>query len=263
MVLRAMIIELEKGSRGTDSSQKAPGSTEALPDTGNNECSRPGMVKDEQPLLHIAAHEINRPAFPIVLCSPRFLVAFMGLFGLNSIGCGFDGVLAPYINDEFDLNAIHAAPPDDCSSNVPRSYIWCPNQSIRHEVAYSWWLVDRCSESHPLETDCVWRKFAIREACNIALLCGCSFGSSNAAAAGQDLEGDRSDRGSEPGCLWAIRSILSGVWANEYCNRRWWLGRTALRCVRSCVVGLGSDVSVNGSLELNHACLRNFLGERQ
>lgn len=106
MILRAMIIQPEKRSHGTSPSQKALGSIESPPD---DERLEPGTGTDEQPLLPIAAHETNRHAFSILLCSPRFLVAVMSLFVLNTIGCGFDGVLAPYINDAFGLNAMHAA----------------------------------------------------------------------------------------------------------------------------------------------------------
>lgn len=106
MILRVMIIEPEKRSRGTSPSQFALCSVEAPPD---DERLRPGTGTDEQPLLPIAAHETNRQAFSILLCSPRFLVAVMSLFVLNTIGCGFDGVLAPYINDAFGLDAMHAA----------------------------------------------------------------------------------------------------------------------------------------------------------
>ena len=106
MILCTMIILPEKRSHGTSPSQKTLGSIEAPPDAERLE---PGTGTDEQPLLPIAAHETNRHAFSILLCSPRFLVAVMSLFVLNTIGCGFDGVLAPYINDAFGLNAMHAA----------------------------------------------------------------------------------------------------------------------------------------------------------
>ena len=109
LILRVMIIEPEERIRGTNLSQKASGSIEAPPEFGTDERLQPETETDEQPLLPIATHEFNRHAFSILLCSPRFLVAVMSLFVLNNIGCGFDGVLAPYINDAFGLNAMHAA----------------------------------------------------------------------------------------------------------------------------------------------------------
>ena len=109
MMLRVTIIEPEKRSRGRSPSQKALG-IDAPPDFGTDEPLQQGTVTDEQqPLLPVAAHETNCHAFSILLCSPRFLVAVLSLFVLNNIGCSFDGVLAPYINDAFGLNAIHAA----------------------------------------------------------------------------------------------------------------------------------------------------------
>lgn len=109
MILRVMVIEPEKGNRDASPKQKAS-SIEAPPDFRTDEHLQQGTVTDEQqPLLHVAAHETNRHAFSILLCSPRFLVAVLSLFVLNNIGCSFDGVLTPYINDEFGLNAIHAA----------------------------------------------------------------------------------------------------------------------------------------------------------
>ena len=109
IILRVTIIEPEKRSGGPSPSQKAVAKA-ASPDFGTDERLQQGTVTDEQqPLLPVAAHETNHFAFAILLCSPRFLVAVLSLFVLNTIGCSFDGVLAPYINDAFGLNAIHAA----------------------------------------------------------------------------------------------------------------------------------------------------------
>ena len=109
LILRVTIIEPEKRSRGPGPSQKALG-IDAPPDFGTDERLQQGSVTDEQqPLLPVTGHETNRHAFSILLCSPRFLVAVLSLFVLNNIGCSFDGVLAPYINDAFGLSAIHAA----------------------------------------------------------------------------------------------------------------------------------------------------------
>ena len=108
LILRVMVIEPEKRGRGI--SQKARSYPEAASlDFVTDECLQPGTGTEAQPLLPVALPETPRQAFFILLCSPRFLVAVVGLFVLNNIGCGFDGVLAPYINDTFGLKAMHAA----------------------------------------------------------------------------------------------------------------------------------------------------------
>ncbi len=109
MILRVSIIEPKKRSRGPCPSQKALG-IDAPPGFGTGGRLQQGTVTDEQqPLLPITVHGANRHAFSILLCSPRFLVAVISLFVLNNIGCGFDGVLTPYVKDTFGLNAMHAA----------------------------------------------------------------------------------------------------------------------------------------------------------
>ena len=105
LIMRVAIIEPKKQSRGT--SQKGPSCSEAPLDPDGRLQSGTGI--EEQPLLPTAGRETHRQAFFILLSSPRFLVAVIGLFVLNNIGCGFDGVLAAYINDAFGLNAMHAA----------------------------------------------------------------------------------------------------------------------------------------------------------
>lgn len=64
---------------------------------------------ETQPLLPMIKPQAPGNAFAILLSEPRFLVAIMGIFILLTIATGFDGVLAPYIRDTFDLNPIHAA----------------------------------------------------------------------------------------------------------------------------------------------------------
>ena len=64
---------------------------------------------EEQRLLPKASPDRPGQSLLILLASSRFLVAMMGTFIVNCIACGFDGVLAPYISDSFDLKATHAA----------------------------------------------------------------------------------------------------------------------------------------------------------
>ena len=109
MILRIMIIEPEQRNRGTRPRRKAAGSMEATPDLGTDESLQTGTETEEQPLLPLVAPKNTRHAFSTLLRSPRFLVAVTSLFVLNNIGCGFDGVLAPYISDAFGLTAMYAA----------------------------------------------------------------------------------------------------------------------------------------------------------
>ncbi|KAL8698646.1 MAG: hypothetical protein Q9224_001756 [Gallowayella concinna] len=99
MMLRLMVIE-EKPS------PSSPRATRGANGTGR-ESSNKLKVSDTEPLLD--QPRMFRNAFTVLLVSPRFLVALLGTFVLMSIGSGFDGVLAPYIKDEFDLKAIHVA----------------------------------------------------------------------------------------------------------------------------------------------------------
>ncbi|KAL8819801.1 MAG: hypothetical protein Q9223_001838 [Gallowayella weberi] len=99
MMLRLMVIEMKP----------PPGSPRARPgaDRTGRETSTKAKASETEPLLD--KPRVARNAFSVLLVSPRFLVALVGTFVLLSIGSGFDGVLAPYIKDEFDLKATHAA----------------------------------------------------------------------------------------------------------------------------------------------------------
>lgn len=78
------------------------------PDQDSLEQAQPGEP-EEQRLLPKTSSDRPRQALLVLLASPRFLVAMIGTFIVNCIACGFDGVLAPYISDSFDLKATHAA----------------------------------------------------------------------------------------------------------------------------------------------------------
>ncbi|KAL8967158.1 MAG: hypothetical protein Q9183_003043 [Haloplaca sp. 2 TL-2023] len=64
---------------------------------------------EREPLVAKAEDQVSQNAYVVLLCSPQFVVASLGLFVMNGIGCSFDGVLAPYIKDVLDLKATHAA----------------------------------------------------------------------------------------------------------------------------------------------------------
>ena len=78
------------------------------PDQHSLKQAQPGEP-EEQGLLLKTSHERPRQALLILLASPRFLVAMIGTFIVNCIACGFDGVLAPYISENFGLKSTHAA----------------------------------------------------------------------------------------------------------------------------------------------------------
>ncbi|KAI4246031.1 MAG: hypothetical protein LQ352_006475 [Teloschistes flavicans] len=48
-------------------------------------------------------------AYLVILSSPRFLVALIGIFALGSIANGFDAILAPYIASNFNLGPKYVA----------------------------------------------------------------------------------------------------------------------------------------------------------
>ena len=71
--------------------------------TSNQEIEgEPQIETETEPLLPGLDPKIN--AYPMLLCSPRFMVAVVGLFVLSSIANGFDAILPAYALDAFDLS---------------------------------------------------------------------------------------------------------------------------------------------------------------
>ena len=121
VILRLLIVEKEKPltPRLQDDPDFRPNSVRdgqignieqglGCPDQNGLKQAQPGEPEGQR-LLFKTPHERPRQAFLILLASPRFLVAMIGTFIVNCIACGFDGVLAPYISDNFGLKATHAA----------------------------------------------------------------------------------------------------------------------------------------------------------
>ncbi|MCJ1277041.1 hypothetical protein MMC21_004850 [Puttea exsequens] len=121
IVLRLLVVEKRRASM-TSLGGEAPSTETSEPEYQRDACAQEAggpdksMVEPAEPLgveaqLLLSKAPIARPtnAFLILLACPRFLVAITGLFIMNSIACGFDGVLAPYIHDAFDLKSTHAA----------------------------------------------------------------------------------------------------------------------------------------------------------
>ena len=111
IVLRLMMIEKKKPS---SSMGRAPPvaetarRTQSTPPTNNNAFAKV-RSKESEPLLHSTPRSQSVNAYWILLSSPQFLVALIGLFILNSIACGFDSTVTPFIHDSFGMRATHAA----------------------------------------------------------------------------------------------------------------------------------------------------------
>ena len=88
--------QADKGISKSDQSQNV--------DTHN---STPGT--EAEPLLSKAHPKSGRITVLILLSSPRFFVAILCLFMVNSFTTGFDGVLAVYVHDTFGFNAATSA----------------------------------------------------------------------------------------------------------------------------------------------------------
>ncbi|KAL9584102.1 MAG: hypothetical protein Q9203_004800 [Teloschistes exilis] len=147
IVLRAMLIEKRDGKKyrsggrqllddsgeagdGSGANQKEPRNNTAndnvvpssptSPTTGDVETTPPAArdpphhPAETEPLLSLEQSEpssANPPpnAYFVILSSPRFLVALIGIFALGSIANGFDAILAPYIASTFNLGPHYVA----------------------------------------------------------------------------------------------------------------------------------------------------------
>lgn len=114
IILRLMIIEREKPARPPPSSSSSPAKAAAA---AENDVP---PSEETSPLLHHhhPTSTNDAPAQPAVvplnayttlLSSPRFLTALAALLVLNSIACGFDSTLTPFIHATFHLRATHAS----------------------------------------------------------------------------------------------------------------------------------------------------------
>ena len=113
LVLRLMIVE-EKGSFA--SSPSSASQPEAIQKTSSTEPTTEHPASEatsaeSQPLLGSEATTPPRPvnAYIALLRSPRFIVALIALFILNSIACGFDSILTPFLRDTFNMHSSQAA----------------------------------------------------------------------------------------------------------------------------------------------------------
>ena len=106
-----MMIEKKKPSSSmgrAPSVDETARRTQSTPPTNNDPFAKE-ISEESEPLLHSAPRSQSVNAYWILLSSPRFLVALIGLFTLNSIACGFDSTVTPFIYDSFGMRATHAA----------------------------------------------------------------------------------------------------------------------------------------------------------
>lgn len=103
IILRLMMIEKRKPVLRS-SPYKIP-SVPVVPE----DAPPKNATAETEPLLRSASNMQPASAYWSLLTSPRFLVALTALFILNSIACGFDSTLTPFIHAEFNMRATHAA----------------------------------------------------------------------------------------------------------------------------------------------------------
>lgn len=100
VILRCLVIEKEK-------KQTSPSSPETSPKISS---THTGVLSTEsEPLLHPATTARSPGAYKTLLTSPRFLVALISLFVLESIANGFDSTLVPFVQEAFDMRPSRVA----------------------------------------------------------------------------------------------------------------------------------------------------------
>lgn len=108
ILLRCMVVEKEK--KLDPFSSPLPSATEANQKVSRTRAGAERFSPTEsEPLLHPPSTTRSRSAYKALLTSPRFLVALISLFVLNSIANGFDSTLVPFVQDAFDMRAHEAA----------------------------------------------------------------------------------------------------------------------------------------------------------
>ena len=110
VVLRLLIIEKDKpamicippAADDTNERFSFPGKDRNSENEDNSPVTTPLLPRQ-------ATTRFSRNAYGELLSSPRFLTSLIAIFILNSIICGFDSTLVPYIHDTFAMRATHAA----------------------------------------------------------------------------------------------------------------------------------------------------------
>lgn len=108
ILLRLMMIEKKKPNSSIGHAPSVAETARRTQST-NNDAFAKVRSEESEPLLHPAPRLQSVNVYWILLSSPRFLVALIGLFILNSIACGFDSTVTPFIHDSFGMRATHAA----------------------------------------------------------------------------------------------------------------------------------------------------------
>ena len=113
IVLRLLVIEKKKaiGTVPCTSSLAEPApKAQPIPIEVDDDAPKTTTTTiDSDPLLPSVTGTKPVNAYQVLLRSPQFLVALIALFSINTIACGFDSTLTPYIHDTFNMHATHAA----------------------------------------------------------------------------------------------------------------------------------------------------------
>lgn len=111
--LRLMVVDKKTPILSASHSRSSsPGPRDPL---SNGHPTKNAFLDDASAETHHLLNPESKPdrspanAYAALLASPRFIVVLIGLFTLNSIACGFDSVLTPYLRETFHMNAAQAA----------------------------------------------------------------------------------------------------------------------------------------------------------
>ncbi|KAI4176247.1 MAG: hypothetical protein LQ346_007914 [Caloplaca aetnensis] len=137
IILRCMVIENEK--KVDSFPAPPPRSQKAIPQVSPTRAvAEHALPTESEPLLHPPASIRSQSAYKALLTSPRFLVALISTFVLNSIANGFDSTLVPFMQDAFDMRA----------SRVAALFLALAIPMLFAPI--SGWLADRCGPRLPV-----------------------------------------------------------------------------------------------------------------
>ena len=105
-VLRAMIVVEPKPLRHPEPSRKSSQGEQVVNTQESHQT--PGDVPTESDTLLKIPKESGASktsAYLVLLSSGPFVVTLVGLLVLNSVACGFDSILTPYLHDTFGIHA--------------------------------------------------------------------------------------------------------------------------------------------------------------
>ena len=109
IILRSMVVG--KSSRPNSSPDSPERSQSKSPMHASADGDGSPNTSTESDALLAPKDQPEAPAtstYRVLLTSPRFLVALIGILLLNSMACGFDSILTPYLRDNFNMHAASA-----------------------------------------------------------------------------------------------------------------------------------------------------------